>query len=473
MFPKLHQRNRGAGRSVSLSDLTRYTLCALLIFTPLARASVQDWAVAVIHMTTLFALATFLMNNIRTGEWRWIRTPLDQPILALLILAIVSTIFSSHRPTSFQAMMLLVNYLVIFYLTIHTVQTRSHLRQVIYVMMGMAAFLSLFGWFKLFGANPFPWWDYADLSQNADRMTATFGNPDHLAGYMEMALLLISGLTFTGFRYLKSSVMICLIFFMIVSLLLSLSRGAWIGAFAGFSLMLTILTTNHYFKKRRRIAAVCGGVLIVMLIILSNTPVVERLLTFKQKADMPSFSGRVLVWGGIVDMIQDYPLIGAGPGTFATIFTQYQPPGQKAHYSMGHNDYLHSTAEVGIPLIPIMVWMMIGFYKRGLHKLKNRSRLVRGATLGGMAGVTAILVHGIGDFNLHIPANALLFTVIAALTMAPQPRSGRTRQPSHHEPRMNADGLCAEVHPRFVSRQAVHHRIQMQPECEDRHPADP
>jgi len=285
--------------------------------------------------------------------------------------------------------------------------------------MGMAVFLSVFGLFKLFGANPFPWWDYADLSQNANRVTATFGNPDHLAGYMEMAALLLLGLVFTGFRYLKSPVMIGLIFLTVISLILSLSRGGWIGGGAGLAFMLLILMTNRYFKKKRRIAAVCSGFLIVTLIILTSTPVVERILTFEQKEDMPSFSGRAVVWGGIVNMIQDHPLLGAGPGTFANVFTQYQPPGQGARYSMGHNDYLHFISEVGIPLIAVMLWMMFSFFKRGLDKLKNRSRLIRGAALGGMAGVTAILVHGGGDFNLHIPANAVMFTVIAALTVGP------------------------------------------------------
>jgi hypothetical protein len=38
-----------------------------------------------------------------------------------------------------------------------------------------------------------------------------------------------------------------------------------------------------------------------------------------------------------------------------------------------------------------------------------------------MAGITAILVHSFGDFNLNIPANAILFTVLAALAAAPVP----------------------------------------------------
>lgn len=53
--------------------------------------------------------------------------------------------------------------------------------------------------------------------------------------------------------------------------------------------------------------------------------------------------------------------------------------------------------------------------------MQNPSRLVRGITIGAMTGITAILVHSISDFNLHIPANAILFTVLAALIAAPLP----------------------------------------------------
>ena len=405
----------------TLATIPRYALYALLIFTPLARASVQGWAISVIHLVTLIALTTFLLEKIWSGNWKWIKTPLDLPILILFILSILSTIFSLHPQTSIWSTILLLNYLTIFYLAIHTIRSRSQFKQLMYLIIGIATFLSVFGLFKYFGANPFPWWNYTDIPQNVHRLSATFGNPDHLAGYMEMAIPLLLGLFLTGFRSGKRFLMIYLCCLLLTALLLTLSRGGWVGSLLGLSFMAVALLTSRHFQRKKLLVALVGGFFAVALIVLASTPVVERIRTIEQKHEASSFRSRVKVWGEVVEMIGDYPLFGIGPGTFATAFTQYQPPGLSKHYTMAHNDYLHFTSEVGLPLIAIIVWMIIALYRKGFTKLNNPSRLVRGITLGALSGITAILVHSISDFNLHIPANALLFAVLAALVVAPLP----------------------------------------------------
>ncbi|PQP33624.1 hypothetical protein C6A37_11970, partial [Desulfobacteraceae bacterium SEEP-SAG9] len=62
-----------------VSAIPRCLIFALLIFTPLARGSVHGWAVTVIHMVTLIALTAYLLEKTLTGDWKWIKTPLDKP----------------------------------------------------------------------------------------------------------------------------------------------------------------------------------------------------------------------------------------------------------------------------------------------------------------------------------------------------------------------------------------------------------
>ncbi len=351
----------------------------------------------------------------------WIKTPLDKPILCLLVVCMLSTGFSLHRSTSFWSMILLLNYLAIYYLAIHTVRTRFQLRRLVYLIIGVSAFLSIFGVFKRFGTNPFPWWDYTDISQHADRFSATFGNPDHLAGYMEMALPIVLGSFLLGYKGGNRLLMVYIAFMVLTALILSLSRGGWLGAAVSLGFMATCLLFDQYFKRKTLIISLMAGVLAISFIVLSTTPVLHRLLTVTKGEFNTSFHTRLMIWAGVWEMIKEYPFLGTGPGTFAFVYMKYEPPALDVKYTMAHNDYLHFIAEAGLSLSIVMAWIIIALYRNGFKKLKNPSRLVRGTTLGALSGITAILVHSISDFNLHIPANALLFTVLAASVAAPLP----------------------------------------------------
>ncbi|MCJ7685238.1 MAG: O-antigen ligase family protein [Desulfobacteraceae bacterium] len=404
-----------------LSATTRYSLYFLLIFTPLAAGSIQGLAISVIHFVTLFALTTFLLEKSLAWSWEWIKTPLDKPILCLLVLCLLSSVFSVYRYTSILALILFFNYLIIFYLIIHTVRTRSQFRQLVYLIIGMAALLSIIGFLKIFYDNPFPWWDYTDFQKTQDRFSSTYGDPNHLAVYMEMAIPLLLGLFLIGFRGIKLFLVIVLTVFLFMPLIFSLSRGGWFGIFTGLLFMSAALFFNHHFQLKRLLLTLVIGFFVVSFIVLSSTPVVKRIIiTSEHMGNL----ARITVWGGMVEMIKDYPLLGTGPGTFPIVYTQYQPPGFDNRYFRGNNDYLQFTSETGLALVPVMAWMIIALFVGGFKKLNNPSRLVRGVTIGAMSGITAILVHSISDFNLHIPANAILFTTLAAIVVSPIPEPG-------------------------------------------------
>ena len=402
--------------------LPRYSLYALLIFTPLPLASVQGWAISVIHLVTLLALTAFLLEKSLAWEWKWIRTPLDTPILILLILAMLSTLFSIDKYTSIWAFILLCNYVIIYYLIVHTFNTRARLRHLVYSIISVAVFLSIFGLLKKFGANPFPWWNYdIGLNRELAMSSSTYGNPNHFAGYLAMAIPLMMGFCLTGLKGGKLVLSVLLTLLMLIALMLSISRGGWVSTFVGVVFFLTALLTHQYFESKKIILIIISVIFFWMFIVLANRPVVQELLTVKEVSRDSSIQARVLAWKKEVDMVRDHPFLGTGPGTFSTMFTQYQPPGFTSRYFVAHNDYLHFISEVGVPLIPIMGWMIIAFYLKGTAKLKNPSRLIRGTALGAMSGITALLFFSIFDFNLHIPANAILFTILAAIVVSPIP----------------------------------------------------
>ena len=238
-----------------------------------------------------------------------------------------------------------------------------------------------------------------------------------------MALPVCLGMFFTGHKESQKVLTGLFTILILLGLLFALSRGGWMSAFIGMAFMgVTLLfASKRNIFSRKYLLIMSGGLLIIGFVFLLSTPAVEEVLTLKETSEDASLQSRILVWQQTVKMIADYPLMGSGPGTYATVFTQYQPPGILGRYFMAHNDYLHFISETGLLVVVVMIWLFIVVYQYGLKKLANPSRLVRGSTIGALSGITAILFYSIFDFNLHIPANAVLFSVLAAIVVSPVP----------------------------------------------------
>jgi putative inorganic carbon (HCO3(-)) transporter len=116
-----------------------------------------------------------------------------------------------------------------------------------------------------------------------------------------------------------------------------------------------------------------------------------------------------------LDMARDYPLFGAGPGSFHTAFTRYRGPDIRAFYDHAHNDYaqfLVETGAIGAALAGSLPLTALALAVLALSR--RRDPLARGFAFAVVMGVSSIAIHSTVDFNLQIPANALAFMVLLA-----------------------------------------------------------
>ncbi|MGD8386723.1 MAG: O-antigen ligase family protein [Desulfobacteraceae bacterium] len=240
---------------------------------------------------------------------------------------------------------------------------------------------------------------------------------------MEMALPLLLGLLLLGYSRGETTLFLYIACMALTALILSLSRGAWLGMATGLIFMTACLLLDRHFHRKRLLIGIAGAAVFSIFIVLSTTPVVERVIETAGKDTESNLYCRILGWKGTLDMIHEYPITGTGPGTYAYTITQYQLPGLGKHRTMAHNDYLHFIAETGLEMIAVIVISAIALFSKGFRKLRSESRLVRGTTLGALTGIVAIMIHSFFDFNLHIPANAIFFAVVVGMTAAPLPSS--------------------------------------------------
>jgi putative inorganic carbon (hco3(-)) transporter len=255
-------------------------------------------------------------------------------------------------------------------------------------------------------------------------ITATYGKHNHFAGYLEMAIPLTIGILYTMTETGKRVILGYTIMLMAVALILSLTRGGWAGFVGSLVVMGILLSKTGHFTRKVWIPLSFLPVVFVTLAIIGINPITEKVLqTSKQMEDLTNY-GRIKMWRGTIGIIKHHPLSGTGVGTFAAVFPRYQPPDFRIRDVYAYNDYLHMISETGIFVLPFIFWFIFNTLRTGITTfLHTKSRFKQGIALGAVAGITAILIHSFVDFNLHIPANAILFIVLGSFVQVQSTRS--------------------------------------------------
>ncbi len=410
-------------------------ICTLIVFAPLARGAVHPWATTLIQIGVLLAAICLVIEKLPDNRITLPRSPMNRPIAALVILVLLSTAFSPHKAFAVEGVFLLLTFVAAYYVTVASVRNRKQQRILVYVIVSTAAMLAVIGMLKRFDPTLFPWWTYPDVgSTSQTSVTGPYVNRNHLAGFLEMAIPLLLVLFITRSRTMETKfALIVLALFLITTQAFTLSRGGWTSTLAAILFLAAVLVFRNDAVHRKVVVTITVGVMVIAIIVLSSFPVVQRITTLTQQDPIDNLDGRMRIWQGTVHQIADHPWLGTGPRTFALAYPAYQVPGDISLPLFAHNDYLQFTAENGIWFIPILIYASVCFFKAEFHKLRSPSRQKSGLALGAMAGGVAILVHSLSDFNLNIPANALLFTVIVALG------TSCSNSKRHHGTQINAD----------------------------------
>jgi O-antigen ligase len=127
--------------------------------------------------------------------------------------------------------------------------------------------------------------------------------------------------------------------------------------------------------------------------------------------------GRFPMWRNALGGVKDFPVWGAGYGTFPIVEPMSRQPGDDPHlkYDHAHNDYLEALVEGGLLRLALSL-AAVGFvYRQGWRALRRyRGRPGAGLVLGALVGFTTVVLHSAVDFGLHLPAIAFLAAVVAA-----------------------------------------------------------
>lgn len=267
--------------------------------------------------------------------------------------------------------------------------------------------------------------------------TGTYVNPNHFAGLLEMVLPLVLAAAAQRWdraeRPGEDTQRPAAVFFTALALVLaagvfvSHSRMGLLSAAVGAALTAGIWLARG--TGGRRAGALMATVLAAALLAawLGPEPVVSRFRS--ASADV---GGRLALWQESIALVRARPLLGAGWGAFPLLYTQVQATELDLAVDHAHNDYLELATEFGIPGGALLVALALGVMLRAVrHARRGRPSPSVYQTMGAAGGIAALGVHSLADFNLRLPANALVFATLLGLAyacVAPQlPAIERTR----------------------------------------------
>jgi O-antigen ligase len=191
------------------------------------------------------------------------------------------------------------------------------------------------------------------------------------------------------------------------------------------SMMFFFLLFARKEKERRNVLVMVVLLISVfsLLIWMGIRPLLEEFSSVQNLSRDYDIQYRFQNWRDSTRLIRDFPLFGVGLEAFSSIFPTYKTSGLQYYYLYLENDYLQLLCEMGILGFVVFLWFIASLFLRvGWRYSKNEAEVMSSVhyifLCGCLTGVMAIMIHSFWDFNMHIPSNALLLSMIIGLALA-------------------------------------------------------
>lgn len=282
-----------------------------------------------------------------------------------------------------------------------------------------------------FGATALATWvDVNSTLVNTTRVYSFLGNPNLLAGYLIPAVMFSVMAVFAWPRWVPKGLAAIAAVINTLCLVLTLSRGGWIGFLIGGFVMLT-LTVQYWsiwftpFWKRWALPMLLGGVAaFLVLAVMSVSSLRARVLSMFAGRSDSSNNFRINVWAAVLEMIRDRPILGIGPGNdaFNAVYPLYQRPRYTA--LSAYSVFLEVLVEGGILGMGAFLWMLLLVLQQGwtqLQKMREVQDTQAYWLIGAIASLVGILGQGIADTVMYRPQISTLWWLAIAVVASYYP----------------------------------------------------
>jgi len=388
-------------------------ICALVVFGILAHGGVEEWTHAVLEIGAALLFVLWVIRACFNQENQLVVPPLLLPLTGLLL--VVGLQWALHRTASAHDtsvdLRLLVADILILFLAGQSFRTLADFRGFVWFIMAFGFLVSIFGilqhltfngklyWFRVmhFGGIPF----------------GPYVNRNHFAGFAELVIpISLVPLVLGKVRRERWFIVGLFAVVPIGALFFSASRGG-IVSFAVELGVIAVWLVLRRIAGRQLLSA--AAVLLLAFLMVSWLGVRQALERFSTMQSLEVTRGkRTSMAADTWHIFLDHPFLGTGLGTLQDVFPPYETLYDGKVVNHTHNDYLEALAETGIVGGIFCAWFLGALFFESLRRLsRDTGAFASTVQLSGLVGCVGFLTHSLVDFNLHIPANALLFFLLA------------------------------------------------------------
>jgi O-antigen ligase len=378
-------------RYVSTQVLDRIIDVAIVVFLICSVVSITGAQAAI-----LVAQAAWLVKLVRAPNKRALHFPLLLPMATFYLASVLASATAADPWLSFKDLRNIFEP-AFFFLLVNHVSGDERAATFSYILIAAATLMAVYGLMQSMAEGA------AFRVHGTMSIYMTFAGILMLSALVVMAQLLFfpRGRWFWG---LVGSLAL-----LIAALVMTHTRGAWIGFAAGAALILGC-------RQKRLLLAL--PVVAVAVFLAAPEAVRVRIRSIIDPQDVTARE-RLYMWGSGVQIVRDHPWTGVGINGVKSVYQAYKHPNavrdQRAHL---HSNLFQIAAERGLIGVACWLWIWVAFYGQAWTIFRVRGLDTPRASalvVGSLASITGFHVAGLFEFTFGDSEVIMLVYFLMAL----------------------------------------------------------
>lgn len=361
-----------------------------------------------VSLVTLILLIIWAVRFATTSKITLTKTPFDIPLILLLIVAAVSTIFSKTQATSLLGNLPRINggfasltlYVLYYFMLVAVLKHIDKLKQMSYILIGSGVVLAILSLLSYFGI-------YLPLVPKLLHFTPT-GSPFSTTAFLVLVSPFALVAIFSSGNQGAKPIWAGILALFAVAITLTGSMSTYLAAFACLGLTLFVTPAGHikkyayYLLPSLLLTVLIGVFSFISLPQLSQSNFLySQAQKFPRDAQLPF----VTSWKISISAFRDSPFWGSGPATYLSDFTLYKPLDfnntrfWNIRFDSAFNEYLQVLATLGVTgllalLLLTAIFISSAFKALAHHDLPADSgNLPKAISISGVLFFVLLALH--------------------------------------------------------------------------------